>query len=222
METVFRVIHEGARVDRCRNVADLYGALGDSLRVVPPVFPLWELDAVSRAVRGCSLAHLFAVRECATPDTDVVVFEDDVCEYPEGRRLFSLDHVPADAGIVLLGGETESVGPRQEDGWHEVFPKFWGSHAVMYRAALARTPFLMNAFSLLASNPVGTAPAGFVGLCFESVLCMALAGTGLKMYRPEVMPYTTTAGWSARVSGPMAARSKFLDLRPKDPGHDAG
>jgi len=126
MGVVYRVIHDGARADRCRNVADLYAAFGADLAVAPAVFPLWEQDGVTRAVRGCSLAH-----------------------------LFSLDRVPADAGIVLLGGETESVGPRDAEGWHEVFPKFWGTHAVLYRAALAGTPFLLNAFSLLASNPVG-------------------------------------------------------------------
>jgi len=221
MGIVYRVIHDGARADRCRNVADLYAAFGADLAVAPAVFPLWESDRVTRAVRGCSLAHLFALRECLAPDTDVAVFEDDVCEHAEGRRLFSLERVPADAGIVLMGGETENVGPRDADGWREVFPKFWGTHAVLYRAALARTPFLLNAFSLLASNPVGNAPEGFTGLCYESVLCMALQGTGLKMVRPEVMPYTTTAGWSARESGPMPARSGFLDLRAKDSGRQA-
>ena len=222
MGIVYKVIHDGARADRCRNVADLYAAFGADLAVAPAVFPLWEQDGVTRAVRGCSLAHLFALRDGLTSDTDVAVFEDDVCEHAEGRRLFSLDHAPADAGIVLMGGETESVGPRDAEGWHEVFPKFWGTHAVLYRAALARTPFLLNAFSLLASNPVGNAPEGFVGLCYESVLCMALKGTGLKMLRPEVMPYTTTAGWSARESGPMPERSRFLDLRAKDSGHVVG
>jgi len=221
MGIAYRVIHDGSRADRCRNVADLYDALGAELAVAPAVFPLWESDRVTRAVRGCSLAHLFALRECLAPDTDVAVFEDDVCEHAEGRRLFSLERVPADAGIVLMGGETENVGPRDADGWREVFPKFWGTHAVLYRAALARTPFLLNAFSLLASNPVGNAPEGFTGLCYESVLCMALQGTGLKMVRPEVMPYATTAGWSARESGPMPARSGFLDLRAKDSGRQA-
>ena len=222
MGVVCKVIHDGARADRCRNVADLYEALGADLTVAPAVFPLWEPDRVTRAVRGCSLAHLFAVRESLTPETDVAVFEDDVCGHAEGRRLFSLDRAPADAGIVLMGGETESVGPRGADGWREVFPKFWGTHAVLYRAALARTPFLLNAFALLASNPVGNAPEGFVGLCYESVLCAALQGTGLRMYRPEVMPYAASEGWSAREGGRMAARTGFLDLRGAGPGATAG
>ena len=211
--SVFKVIHDGSRAERARNVADLYDRFGGALSVAAPVVPRWEADAASCAVRGCALAHLFAVRDSLGPDTDGTVFEDDAARYDAGQGEADLSTLPADAGIVLLGAETECLGGRTEGGWYEVKPKFWGTHAVLYRAALAKTGFLLNAFAILAANPTGGPREGGVSLCYESVLCMAVRGCGVKIYRPEVMAYTTTAGWSSRETGPMAARSRYLDLR---------
>ncbi len=212
-KTVYSVIHDGSRADRARNVADLYERLGGALRVAGPFVPVWEQDPAARAVRGCALAHLFAVRDGLRADTDVVVFEDDAARYEAGQGEPDLSTLPADAGIVLLGAETECLGARAEGGWFEVLPKFWGTHAVLYRAELAATDFLLNAFALLAANPTGGQKDGCVSLCYESVLCMAVRGCGVKIYRPEVMAYTTSGGWSSREACRVSARSRFLDLR---------
>lgn len=212
-KTVYCVIHDGARADRARGVADLYEKFGDALRVAGPVVPAWERDPFARSVRGCALAHLFAVRDGLRADTDVVVFEDDVARYEAGQGEPDLSTLPADAGIVLLGAETESLGARAEGGWFEVLPKFWGTHAVLYRAELAATDFLLNALAILAANSTGSQTDGYVSLCYESVLCMAVRGCGVKIYRPEVMAYTTVGGWSSREACRMPARSRFLDLR---------
>lgn len=211
--TVYSVIHDGSRADRARNVADLYERLGGALRVAGPVVPVWEQDPAARAVRGCALAHLFAVRDGLRAGADVVVFEDDAARHEAGQGEPDLSTLPADAGIVLLGAETECLGARAEGGWVEVLPKFWGTHAVLYRAELAATDFLLNAFALLAANPTGGRREGCMSLCYESVLCMAVRGCGVKIYRPEVMAYTTVGGWSSREACRVPARSRFLDLR---------
>jgi GR25 family glycosyltransferase involved in LPS biosynthesis len=133
--------------------------------------PLWEEDKNRRAVRGCSLSHLLAVRSLLSQTESVLVFEDDAVPFEEGIAEWETakTHIPNDAGIVLLGGETEEYGPPDEHGFRLVYPKFWGTQAVLYTEKLINTTFLLDAYEILASQNVG-ASQNYNGLCFESVL----------------------------------------------------
>ena len=128
----------------------------------------------------------------------VLVLEDDAMVMPDAyREWLGTTSLPADCGAVLLGGDVDHHAPGP-DGWHEVLPPFWGSQAVAYNMPLLnRTPFLLNACELLASNQMGPHGNGF-GLCYESVLLMALHSVGLKLYCREDHAFTTRPDLSAR------------------------
>lgn len=205
------VIHRPERLDRCKAVGALHDAFPDLALIVAQV-PEWEQDKSARAVRGCSLSHLLGVRHFLTPDAPALIFEDDAVAYAPGVAAWETvkDRIPADAGIVLLGGETEQVSPSGE--FREVLGKYWGTHAVLYMPALTRSPFLVEAYALLASRPVGQPSAGQLGLCYESVLLQAVYRSGLKVYRPEVMAYTTLESLSERDGVVAPPRTKNLHL----------
>lgn len=208
------VIHHPPRLDRAKHVAALH-ALLPGIVLTYAQAPEGEADPFNRAVRGCSLSHLLAVTELLTPDSGgLLVLEDDAVPYEPGLPGLSTvaADAPADAGIVLFGAETEQHGPKLENGYREVLPRYWGTHAVWYSPKLLSTPFLTNAYRVLASRAIGR-NASVNGLCYESVLFLALIGTGLKIYRPATLAFTAdSTERSERTGEPMAARTSNLTL----------
>lgn len=190
------IIHQSSREDRKPSVKALFQAVGNC-RVLEAVAPLWESAPANVAVRGCSLSHLRALRQHRTEDP-LLVLEDDAKVEPEAYAAWlATTTLPTDCGAVLLGGDVDHHTPGP-DGWHEVLPPYWGSQAVAYNVPLLeQTSFLMNALEITASNQVGPHGNGF-GLCYESILLMALHSVGLKLYCRNDHAFTTHADHSAR------------------------
>lgn len=190
------IIHQSSREDRKVSVRDLIDRIGNA-QVMEAISPTWESTPANIATRGCSLSHLCALR-ISSGHEFIMVLEDDAKILPEGYEAWlNVTDLPADCGAVLLGGDVDHHLPGL-DGWHEVQPPFWGSHAVLYhRSRLEKTDFLTNAYEIIASNQVGTDGNGF-GLCYESILLMALHSVGLKLYCREHHAFSTTENLSAR------------------------
>jgi len=189
------IIHQHHRQDRKASVMDLFRKVGNC-RVLEAISPTWESASSNVAVRGCSLSHLRALRIFGS--SPVLVLEDDAEVLPAAyEQWLQTDTLPADCGAVLLGGDVEHHSPAP-GGWHEVQPPFWGTQAVAYNTPLlSQTAFLTNAYELLASNQMGPNGNGF-GLCYESILLMALHSVGLKLYCRHDHAFTTRSDPSAR------------------------
>lgn len=189
------IIHQNHRQDRKASVMDLFQKVGNC-RVLEAIAPTWESAPSNIAVRGCSLSHLRALRIAGC--SPVLVLEDDAEVLHEAyEEWLQTAALPADCGAVLLGGDVEHHSPAA-DGWHEVLPPFWGTQAVAYNTPLLnQTAFLTNAYELIASNQMGPHGGGF-GLCYESILLMALHSVGLKLYCRHDHAFTTRTDHSAR------------------------
>lgn len=190
------IIHQAKREDRKPSVIDLFHKVGNC-RVFEAIAPTWESAPANIAVRGCSLSHLRALREHGG-DQPILILEDDALVMPDAYEAWLQTHtLPADCGAVLLGGDVDHHAPGP-DGWHEVLPPYWGSQAVAYNLPLLnRTPFLTNAYEIIASNQIGPHGHGF-GLCYESILLMALHSVGLKLYCRPDLAFSTQQDTSAR------------------------
>lgn len=207
------IIHRPARVDRIQQVAKLQEAHPGAV-VVPAREVPWEPPA-SGAVRGCALSHLDAVRSALRADRPVLVLEDDAVIRPDAWAAFDIAKVPEDAGVVLLGTESDRHGAPDANGFRVVQPPNWGTHAVLYMPALLRSPFFFNAFRILASHPIGREahlPPDVIGLCYESVLHMALEHSGLTLVRPARITHTTSGGVSDRTKQQDAPRVRNMDM----------
>lgn len=204
------VIHRPERLDRCQNIAALH-KLFPNLSLIHAQVPAWESDRMAMAVRGCSLSHLLGVRHLLS-DANLIIFEDDAVPFDRGIEIWNRANprIPEDAGVVLLGGETEQVSG--SGMFRRVCGRFWGTHAVLHTPALAKSSFLLNAYEILASHPIGVANGPQTGLCYESVLLMAVERAGLKVYRPETMLFTTSDSASDRTGAMMPSRTRSLSL----------
>lgn len=210
------IIHKSSRKDREPLVEDLKKLI-EGTRVLEAKTPLWESSPHNIAVRGCTLSHLSAVKSFITPTTAVLILEDDAVVIMDHFAEFldiPLDKYPKDAGAILLGGDTELYSSADEYGFREVFPKFWGSQAVLYLPKLAMSNFLLNSFELSASMCLGRSDAA-QGLCYESVLLQGLSSVGLKLYRPTKMPFTTQAETLSDSTG-KPAKARSIELVAKD------
>lgn len=205
------IIHRQQRTDRIHAMAQLLAAF-PAAQVLEAKVPEWESTPHNIAVRGCTISHLSAVKAFLTHQSPLMVFEDDAVPRP-GHDL-RLEQLPADAGIVIYGGDVEHYGDADDHGFREVFPKYWGTHAVLYTSALCSTAFLLNALEIAASSCVGQHPH-LPGLCLESILLLALNGTGLKMYRPQNMGFTVVQS-SGDSGGDSGTRSKALVAQDRD------
>ncbi|WAC18935.1 hypothetical protein OVA24_17015 [Luteolibacter sp. SL250] len=190
------IIHQSSREDRKACVLELFRTVGNC-RMLEAVAPLWESAPANVAVRGCSLSHLRALR-LHGGNSPLLVLEDDAKVLPAAYETWlGTASLPGDCGAVLLGGDVAHHAPGPA-GWHEVLPPFWGSQAVAYNMPLlAETSFLTNALEITASNQVGPHGNGF-GLCYESILLMALQSVGLKLYCRTDHAFTTHEDTSAR------------------------
>lgn len=203
------LIHDPLRLDRAKFVGALYEKFPD-IHLVVAQQPAWETDPHNRALRGCMLSHLLAIKEISRlrPDENILVLEDDAELYAPGwaEWVRSQGDVPEDAGIVLLGSETETHGP-SVNGFIEVLPKCFGSHAVIYTPQLIKRGFLQEAYAITAANRIGRSENGAPSLCPESVMLMATGNVGLKVYRPRTMAFTAAPGFSSRESADVPART---------------
>lgn len=201
------IIHRFGDAERYENlrrlVADFPGAI-----VLPADTADWECTKERRATRGCALSHLNAVNRYLTPNTAVLVLEDDaVYRGPRPVRI-PLDNLPSDAGAIALGGDTEATGLVRGD-WYEVVPKWWGSHAVVYLPILGAQGWLDEAALQLTAVP---SMAGDGGACYESALLTSLKAVGSRCYRHKHHTFTTLPTMSSRTGQFMDARSTTLDL----------
>ncbi len=207
------VIHQSGKPERYP--AGLIAAVGN-VRMQEALCPAWEAARENISIRGCSLSHLQALRRHAG-GRPLLVLEDDAEMIPEHYdEWLDAGPLPEDAGAVLLGGDiTHHRESAEHPGWHEVTGIYWGTHAVAYNApALSRKEFLTNAYALLAGNQMGPAGNGF-GLCYESVLLMALRRCGLKLYCRARHAFTTRAELESTRSGTvMPPRARALAAAP--------
>ena len=208
------IIHDANRVDRAGNVAAIYAEYKHVV-IEPALYVPWEKDINSRAVRGCALAHLNAVKHNLKNKEvkRLLVLEDDVVRVP-GVELPNAPF-PKDAAAILVGAETEEHGPIINDTWVTVYPRFWGSHGVIYNMDVIReSNWLLHAYEALASNPIGTPTVpGIAGLCYESVMFLACDASETLMYRPIDMLYETEESISSRDGEVMEARTKNTSIR---------
>lgn len=179
------VIHRQTRTDRIPLIAALLAAYPGT-QILEAKVPVWETNLHNRAMRGCTVSHLSAVRAFLAPENPLMVFEDDAV--PVDSYDLNLEAIPHDAGIIIYGGDAPTYG-ENVSGFREVIPPFFGTQAVLYTPRLLKSEFLLNALEIAASVCVGIyGKTG--GLCFESILLKALGPTGLKVYRPNRMGFT--------------------------------
>jgi len=210
------IIHDSNRTDRDKYVDAIYDEYGSAVSIEPACSITWDIDSDSCAVRGCSLAHLKAVkRHIMKQDVDrLLVLEDDV-ERIEGVSLPDVSF-PDDAAVIIVGSNTENHGEIVNDEWVRVLPPFWGSHGILYNMnVLRRTMWLANAFEALATYPTGTDRNDNIGVCYESIMCVACANTGTGIYRPNKLLYTAAEGFSERTGDVIPAMNKNTVLRKK-------
>lgn len=210
------VIHNPERLDRAAGVGALHARFPQLLLTYAQ--RSYEPDRQAAAVRGCSLSHLLAVRSLLSEAEPLLVLEDDAQIDPEGLKAFLEDYetygAPA-ADIVLLGAETEAHGATDPRGYTEVVPPFFGTHAVLYLPSLLRSEWLLNAYAVAATNPVGQTLEGHIGLCYESILCIAAQQSSNRIVRPQRMAFTTMESFSDREGAMMPGRTKNTILNPK-------
>lgn len=206
------IIHRKERLDRIPAIAALLSRYPQT-QVLPAVVPDWEASSHNRAVRGCSLSHLSAVKAFLKPDAPLLVLEDDAVAIAP----MDLADLPADAGILIVGGDVEDYGDDIVGGWREVFPKFWGTQAVVYLPSLLNSPFLLNAFEAAASLCLGRNEQGSSsGLCLESLLLTSMKRSDLKIYRPQHMAFSTVESVSDSTGAPLGARTKAIIATDRD------
>lgn len=199
------VIHNPERMDRLRVVANLQD-LFPNLRWQRAISTPWEGDPVNAAVRGCSLSHLEAL--CG-PHEDVLVLEDDATVIPAYWDLWKdtlSAHIPAEADIVVLGGETERCSDSDSWGFRVVMPPFWGSHAILYRKSALDKGFLFQAYKVMAEQKIGQPN----GICYESVIIQAAQRSGCLIVRPSHIPFTTCSSFSDRSREVDPPRDRWL------------
>ena len=203
------IIHRATRVDRKPNV-DRLCALFPQAIVLPAFEPVWETDLTKRAVRGCSLSHLIAVRDHLNFEP-LLVLEDDAVFC--GDKLDWLD-VPSNAAVVLIGSEVGVYGDETKAGYREVIPPFFGTHAVLYMPVIKQTNILLNAALTAAANQFGSVKGE---LTYESLLCWPILKTNLQIYRPNVMGFTTLEDLSDTFQKVTPARKHALVATDTEP-----
>lgn len=192
------IIHDTRNLSRAKYVGGIHDRFPD-INLIHAQSPEWESSPFRRAVRGCTLSHLLAVRALLTPADPLLVLEDDAVEHAgKWAEWKSVEgKIPKDAGIVLLGGKTPHLDTPDGYGFARVKPPWFHSHAVIYMPALTQTPWLLDAYATLAASAMGEDDRGG-GLCAESILCLALEGAGLSLYRAPVTVFGTAEAISAR------------------------
>lgn len=180
------IIHRQQRTDRIPTIAKLLARFPDA-QILEAKVPGWERNPHATAMRGCAVSHLSAAKALLTPNEPLIVLEDDA-EFIEGAALPDFSKAPADAGLILLGADADQYGDDYGTGFREVLPKFYGTQAVAYMPRLLRSPYLLNAFERMATAPMGAGPGE---VCTESLLLLAAMDSGLKIYRPTNMVFTT-------------------------------
>jgi exopolysaccharide biosynthesis predicted pyruvyltransferase EpsI len=187
MEVV--IIHRQQRTDRIPIMAGLLNSFPKA-RILEAKVPLWETDLHSRAMRGCAVSHLSAVKAFLTENNPLLVLEDDAKVLTD---LPDLSKIPSDAGIIVCGGDINVYGDDYGSGFREVLPPFYGTQAVIYLPRLLKSNYLLNAFERMATAPMGS---GEGRVCTESLLLLTAKDSGLKIYRPNNMVFGTVPSLS--------------------------
>jgi len=189
------IIHTYSQSDRNNNIIKLASDY-DEVSIIRGIVPEWVKEPFDRAVLGCSLTHLNILQKYINED-NILILEDDAFLLSENVKDIEISQIPEDAGILLLGGDNvPNYNKINVTGtvYHEIHPPFYGTHAVWYNTdRLRNTDFLTNSYKALATNAVGKN-----GICYESVLLHGLLNTGLKIYRPANMLYSTIEVFSLR------------------------
>jgi len=177
MET--HIIHCARRTDRIKNIANLMHHFPDA-EIYNAQEPLHETSQHNKAMLGCALSHLDVIGKFVK-DSPVMVLEDDASFEGEMPKIYT---APEDATALLLGGEAYNYG-EDEKGWREIFPKYFGTQAIVYMPAAREC--LEKAYRVIAESGLGR-QQGAKRICFESLLLNA----GMKIYRPSAaVPFST-------------------------------
>jgi len=201
------IIHHPDQLDRKTNVIDLAMLLGEA-KVVRAITPTWETHDSPRSVRGCALSHLNSLYNQKTNEP-LLVLENDATLHQNIWKELQENKIPDDCGALIIGGDCENFIPN-DSYFYKIMSPFYGSHAVWYNTALLRERnFLMHAYQILASSGMGDTDE-YKGLCYESVLMIALERCGLCAYRPRTMMFTTIESTSTRLNEVMSPRDKAL------------
>lgn len=185
MKTV--IIHTKSQTDREPNILELFKNY-DEITIFNGIVPNWVKDKYDRAVLGCSLSHINII-ERNINEKSLLILEDDASLIQENAVHVLSSEVPADAGIIIMGGvdlKNYKAIPYENTIYHEITPPFYGTQAVWYNTELLKnTNFLLNAYKTIASTKIGKD-----GICLESILMQSLLNTGLKIYKPDKMLYS--------------------------------
>lgn len=173
------IIHRESRNDRKSNVAHLCSKLQDC-NIVEALVTDFPENPQGKAIRGCCVSHLGIIKNFLK-DEPIMVLEDDA----DFVNMPNLDNIPNNAGIILLGGETERH-LKYDDNWYEILPPFFGTQCVVYYPEYKKC--LLDAYELAATMNLGW---GQKTICLESLLLMSLQNSDLKIYRPKTMCFST-------------------------------
>lgn len=205
------IIHDPERRDRNNNVADLCNTF-DNTTITHAIIPKWDENNHSKTVRGCSLSHLKILEVNLNYNHPVLILEDDAIIRAHVLPNILSEPVPNDCGAIIMGGDVVNNFKMGDEFYLEILSPFFGTQAVWYNmTAIAKTPFILEAYKLLASEKIGNDDGG-VGLCLESILMTAMNRCGLKIYRPRNMLYSTIESFSDRTQTVESPNVDFLDV----------
>lgn len=198
-----RIIHCARRTDRIKNIASLIHHFPKA-DIYPAKEPRHEATQHNKAMLGCALSHLDLIGKS---DGTVLVLEDDATLEGEMPDLSTL---PDDAAAILLGGEAYTYG-EDENGWREIFPKYFGTQAIIYTAKAKEC--LKEAYRVIAESGLGR-QEGASRICFESLLMNA----GMKIYRPSgEIPFSTLEDLSETRGQVLPPRKRDGEAVDKEP-----
>jgi hypothetical protein len=197
------IIHTKSQVDREANLIQLLQNY-DEVTIVSGVIPSWIDNPADKAMLGCSLSHINIVHD-NIDQASILVLENDAAIIKENVSYVLNSEIPSDCGVILMGEwpntTKHNISKYKDTIYHEIQAPFFGTQAVWYNTKLLKnTDFLINSYKVISSNKVGKD-----GICLESILMQALKNTGLKIYRPDKMLYTTIESISLRTGTIMHA-----------------
>ena len=140
---------------------------------------------------GCTASQLMAIDQSNKNEPLLVLEDDAVIDIKKYEQFLSLEDPPKDCGIILLGGD---FLPKSTSSWTEVTTDYCGGHAMIYMPIIHKTKFLENAWKYLFFFP-REGPDSWIT---EAIMRLVIKSVNLKIYRPNVLPFTAGKSISSR------------------------
>lgn len=152
---------------------------------------------------GCTASQLMVIHKSNKNEPLLVLEDDAVLDKEKYEQFLNLSDPPKDCGIILLGGDNL---PKANGDWTEVNTDYCGGHAIVYMPIIHKTKFLENAWRYLFFLPK-EGPDSWIT---EAITRIVIKSVNLKIYRPNVLPFTAGKSISNRSKKSFARTNKEI------------